>query len=129
MKTKKFQYLRAGINASQEIKDAIEDFHEEPYAVKRDTPLLYYLLGSGTPPYKMSREDAAYKVYSGPLAWIYQKLNALIGLFVKQTNKIKNKKCGNCVFAYMQPVTGKIICSQIEGNIKFEDTCRLWKGI
>lgn len=69
-----------------------------------DTPLLYALLGSGTPPYKMSPADAHYASRS---------------LQPGQT-------CGNCRHAY-QHVTSKVfICDQIRGAIQPTAWCRLW---
>jgi hypothetical protein len=64
---------------------------------------LYALLGSGTAPLKMTKEDAAY-----------------------QTRPVGQQKCGNCSSAYTQVVTGDSICSQVEGEIKPGHWCRIW---
>lgn len=69
-------------------------------------PLLYALLGAGTPPYKMSPSDAA-----------YQSSNAVTG-----------QRCGNCVRSYQNVVSKRYICDQIRGDIRPEAWCRLWMG-
>jgi hypothetical protein len=72
-------------------------------ADKTQVPLLYLLLGSGTPPLKMSQPDSAY-----------------------QTRSVGKQRCSNCSSAYTQVVTGKMICSQVEGTIQGDHWCRLW---
>jgi hypothetical protein len=69
------------------------------------TPLLYLLLGDGTPAYKMSKADAAYV----------------------DKSKAKDQVCGNCRFIFTHPPTGETICSQVRGAIKPAGWCRLWK--
>jgi hypothetical protein len=64
---------------------------------------LYLMLGSGTGPLKMSKADAAYKA-------------APVG----------QQRCGNCSSAYRQLVTGELICSQVEGEVKADHWCRIW---
>jgi hypothetical protein len=64
---------------------------------------LYSLLGSGTGPLKMNKADAAYKAKT-----------------------YGQQKCGNCSSAYKQVVTGELICSQVEGEIKADHWCRIW---
>ena len=95
-------YPKAGENAQPEIKTAIKRWHE--LKDKPDEPLLYWLLGSGTPPYKMSKKDSEYG------------------------EERKGQRCGNCKFAYKKVIKDRIICSQISGEIKPEMWCRLWKG-
>lgn len=70
------------------------------------TPLLYALLGSGTPPYKMSPADATY-VSSAPMS---------------------RMTYGNCVRAYQHVTSKTFICDQIRGEIQPSAWCRLWKG-
>jgi hypothetical protein len=64
---------------------------------------LYWLLGSGTPPYKMTKKGSNYigKPYRG-------------------------QKCGNCRFTFQRYVNDELICSQIQGNIELDHWCRLW---
>jgi hypothetical protein len=66
-------------------------------------PLLYFLLGSGTPPFKMSKEDSAY-----------------------QGRQVGKQRCDNCSSAYQNVVSGDFICSQVEGAIVPKAWCRLW---
>lgn len=104
-------YKDAGENAPPEVKAAISRYHEEG----RNEILLYWLLGSGTPPYKVSQSDSDYRDYP------------------------KNgQKCANCEFAYSklyrqydEKVSEKYgpryICSQIKDPIDPEGWCVFWK--
>ena len=96
-------YENAGLNANQHIQKAIEEFRQLSPEERAEKPLLYYLLGSGTPPYKMSKKDSNY-----------------IGKTIKGMN------CGNCRFTFMRYVNKQYICSQIEGDVKLNHWCRLW---
>jgi len=97
-------YPEAGEGATPEVQDIIREYKSRPRH-KRKRPLLYHLLGRGTPAYKVSKEEAEYQ------------------------NKPKgDQKCGNCRFAYKKVVNGKLICSQIRGEIKAEAWCNLWKA-
>ena len=74
-----------------------------PGIEKGQRPVLYSLLGSGTPPLKMSVKDSAY-----------------------QDKPVGSQRCGNCSSAYKHVVGGKFICSQVEGAIEPNAWCRLW---
>ena len=103
---KPHSYDEAGINAPESVKHAIREYHALPDEVKENTPLLYYILGSGTPPYKMTQEDSEYTDQA--------------------TDSTMN--CANCEFAYMKVITSKYICSQIRDEIKPEGWCNQWKS-
>lgn len=99
------QYKEAYEIAPQETKRAIEKFMSLPANVRANKPLLYYVLGSGTPPYKMSKRDSKYvDVAKG------------------------REKCSNCIFTYIKYVDNTPICSQIRGTIALGGWCKLWKG-
>ena len=98
-----YLYPKAGINANKHIKQAIEEFRRLPNKEKQNKPLLYWLLGSGTPPYKMSKKDSKYK-----------------------KNSYRGQNCGNCRFTFMRVLNKELICSQIEGNIELNHWCKLW---
>lgn len=100
-----FIYPKAGINANRYVQKAIQEFRTLPNNVKEQKPLLYWLLGSGTVPYKMSKKDSLY-----------------------QGKPFRGQKCGNCRFTFMRWVNKELICSQIQGNIKLEHWCNLWVG-
>ena len=100
-----YLYPKAGLNANPYIKKAIEEFHKLPNEAKENKPLLYWLLGSGTPPYKMSKKDSAY-----------------------QGKPYRGQNCGNCRFTFMRVLNKELICSQIEGNVEIEHWCKLWMG-
>jgi len=91
-------------DAPPEVKDAIERFRNEvPEEIKQDTPLLYWLLGEGTPDYKFQKEDADYQ------------------------NKPKDgMRCGNCEY-YYEGMDGSGVCSWVRGNIQRSHWCRFWK--
>lgn len=99
-----FDYTDAGTDAPEEIKKVIEEFHSLPDSVKKNKPLLYYILGSGTPPYKMSRKDSEY------------------------TDQAKNPEttCANCEYAYQKVISEKYICSQIRDEIQPPGWCNQW---
>ena len=99
----KITYPDAGEDAPDAVQEIIAQINAR--GGDPDTPLLYQILGEGTPDYKMSKEDADYR---------HQPVNG--------------QKCGNCRFAYKKVVTGEFICSQVEGNVQPEHWCRLWKG-
>jgi hypothetical protein len=98
-----FDYPNAGINANIYVQKAITQFRKLPFEEKRKKPLLYWLLGSGTSPYKMTKKGSAYmgKPYRG-------------------------QNCGNCRFIFQRCVNKELICSQIQGNIELNHWCRLW---
>ncbi len=99
------QYKEAYEVAPDETKKAIETFMAKPKKFRDGKPLLYYVLGSGTPPYKMSKKDS---------------------LYVDRSKKPQN--CANCIFTYIKYVDKKVICSQIRGTIKLGGWCKLWVG-
>ena len=93
-----------GKDAQPEVAKAVERFRKLPVEEREKKPLLYWLLGSGTQPYKTSREDSQY------------------------TDKTYGKqRCDNCVHAFKNVVNDKCICSQIQEEIKPEGWCKLWE--
>jgi len=105
------QYLYSDVEKyakpQPEVEAAIKRFRALPEEQKAKTPLLYWLLGAGTPPYKMSKEDSKYSDIS-PHA---------------------DRVCANCEFQYIKTANGHYICSQISGRIRPEGWCKLWKSI
>lgn len=101
----KNEYADARKVARPEIIKVIDKYDELPDSKKDKTPLLYFILNSGTPDFKMSRERAGY------------------------VNKTDGKqKCSNCRFAYQKVINGKVICSQIRGGIDLDGWCKLWEN-
>lgn len=98
------EYDEVGSKAQPEIQQALTRFRRLPLAKRRSQPVLYWLLGEGTPAFKMAQEDAAYQ----------------------ETSKGK-QKCANCEFAYKKVVRDQFICSQIRDDIKPGAWCRLWE--
>lgn len=99
----KDDYKKAGKNANIHVKKAIAEFKKLSKEEQKKQPLLYWLLGSGTPPYKMSKKESNY-----------------VGKSVRGMN------CGNCRYTFRREVNGELICSQIRGNIELDHWCRLW---
>lgn len=98
-----YEYPRAGVRAPPGVAAEIERFRRLPVVDKTQVPLLYYLLGSGSSPYKMSKQDAAF-----------------------QLKPVGNQQCGNCSSAYQNVMGREFICSQVEGKIEPVAWCRLW---
>lgn len=96
-------YPKAGKYASEYLKHQIEQFRQLPNEEKDTLPLLYFILGQGTPAFKMNKRDVDYKKAEGKEA------------------------CGNCRSAYQKVKTGKYICSWVNGKIRPEDWCNKWR--
>ena len=102
-----YDYPAAGLQAPPEIRLAIARFRKLPQTLKARVPLLYWLLGSGTPPYKMNPADA---LYGAP----------------PPAAQAMGQKCANCRFAWQNVKGRNYICSQIAGPIAPAAWCRLW---
>jgi hypothetical protein len=100
-----YEYPEAGKNAQPEVKEAVERFRQLSDEEKSANPLLYWLLGAGTPPYKVSKKDCDYK----------------------EQTEIPNQTCANCEFFYLKPSKQIYICSQIEGKVGKQAWCNRWK--
>ena len=102
-----YEYPRAGRAAPPGVREEIEEFRSlptiSPFWDKSQAPLLFYVLGSGTNPYLMSKEDACY-----------------------QDRPVHNQRCGKCSSAYQQVVSGEVVCSQVQGKVSLKGYCRLW---
>lgn len=97
-----WQYEQAYKNAQPEVKQAISRYTQRRH---KHPVLLYWLLGSGTPPYKMSKQASQY-----------------------MEHPVDGQKCANCHFAYKQVASeDTYICSQVRGEIKPEHWCNQWK--
>ena len=100
-------YPGAGRYAQPEVKQAVQRFRRLPLVQQENEVLLYWLLGDGTPPYKMSQPDSDYVDMS----------------------TVPGQVCGNCDFAFRHVGTGELICSQIRDPIAMEGWCRLWAPV
>jgi len=69
---------------------------------EEDEALLYELLGTGTPEWKMSKEDADYK-----------------------QEPEGSEICANCQYYYVG-TDGEGVCSKVRGQVYAEHWCRLW---
>jgi hypothetical protein len=87
-----------------EVKQAVERFRDMDPSERDTNVLLWWLLGSGTPPYKMSQEDSQYSDTAGTA----------------------EEACANCDFLYQKVTTGEYICSQIRGKVRPGGWCNLW---
>jgi hypothetical protein len=103
---KEFEYPRAGSERAQpEVQEAVDRFRNLPRDERAKLPLLYWLLGAGTPAYKIAKEDCDYK---------------------KITDNPEHT-CGNCEFYYYKPSKDIYICSHVEGEVEPEAWCNRWK--
>ncbi len=99
------QYIGAYKVAPEETRKMIERYMAQPKEYRGKHPLLYFILGSGTQPYKMSKTGAEYRGESE-----------------------SRHECGNCVYAFQKVKAKRFICSQIQGDIKLNGICKLWRG-
>lgn len=98
-------YPNAGKEAPSEVQKALKDWQNQPEEIRKNTPLLYWLLGSGTPEYKMPKDLAKYEGKS----------------------EVSGQTCANCEYIYLKIANKKYICSQIRGEISPKGWCKLWK--
>lgn len=99
-----FRYDDAGERAQPEVRAAIARFRGLVLVERAARPLLYWLLGGGTPPYKIAKLDAAY-----------------------QGSPVGGRKCGNCGAAWRHVTTPLFICDQVSGPIAPEAWCNRWR--
>jgi len=98
-----FLYAGAGAKAPRAVQEAIQEYRALPEDERVETPLLYWLLGDGTPPFKMTKVEAGY-IDDSPY----------------------NQNCGNCTHAYTHVTSGIAICDQMRGVIEPQAWCRVW---
>ena len=82
------------------VREAIQDYKESG----SERPLLYWLLKTGTPAYKMSKEESGYTAEAQDPRY----------------------SCATCEFLYTETTTGKHVCSQIRGYVEPEGWCNRW---
>lgn len=106
-------YPEAGTDAPPEVAEAVSRFRGLPDEERERIPLLYWILGSGTPPYKMAKDDARYTDRSA------------------DTDTV----CANCEYMYTKTATvvdpdsePLHICSQVTGSVRPMGWCRLWEA-
>jgi len=99
-----YEYPDAGsMEAQPEVREAVQRFRQTvPEEVAEEDALLYWLLGTGTPDYKMSKEDSEYQ--SAPSG---------------------GEQCGNCEYLYASNESGNLICSKIRGPVEWSGWCKL----
>mgnify|MGYP000108347594 CR=1 FL=1 len=93
-------------DAPEGVREAVEVWREEvPDAVKYEVPLLYWLLGAGTPDYKMPKDAAGYV-----------------------DHPVDGMRCDNCEYYYEAP-DGSAVCSQVRGDVEADHYCDLWEPL
>ena len=105
----KHSYPDATRGAPPEVVEFIKRFRKFPEAERSKYPLLYRILGRGTPAFKMTKEDTEYT----------------------DKSTIPGKTCGNCEYAYTATFTQgtpneRVICSWVQGDIKKPGWCNRW---
>lgn len=98
-------YARTGRKAPKLVQLAIAQFRQLPLGVRSRVPLLFWLLGSSTAPFKFTQPEASY----GPARDV-------------------QRTCGNCLSLYLHCGTNQLICSQVAGLVRASDSCRHWKA-
>ncbi len=98
-------YKEALTDAPEWILEAWEAYSQLPKEVQDSRPFLYFILGKGTPDFKMPTTTARYV-----------------------QNSATGQNCQNCRYAYFQPKREIGICSQIRGHIVPAAWCKLWKA-
>ena len=99
-----FLYPDAGDNAAPGVQDEIDEFRELPIKERARGHLWGELLGSGTPPYKFAKGDVDYI----------------------DVSDVPGQRCGNCRFGWYNAIDGRMICSQVRGEIEPEAWCNRW---
>ncbi len=99
-----FWYAKTGRNAPKLVQLCIAQFRQLPEGVRSRMPLLFWLLGSSTAPYKFTQPESGYGPAHDPV-----------------------RTCGNCLSLYLHCGTNQLICSQVAGIVRVSDSCRHWK--
>lgn len=102
---KKFIFPNAGEKAQAEVKKAIARFRKLPESVRGKTSLWGWLLGEGTPDYKIAQPDVKYT----------------------DKSQTKGQYCGNCARIYDARSSGSAICDIATGDIKEGGECDRWE--
>jgi len=102
-----YDYDDAGSNAQPEVKAAMDRFRRLPEDIRAKKPLWSWLLGEGTPRFKVSAEDSEYVDKSPD----------------------DHHVCANCEFFYLHIPTHDGICSEIEPRVKAAGWCNRWLPI
>ena len=100
----KFTFPNAGEKAQAEVKKAIDRFRKLPEGERGKTSLWGWLLGEGTPDYKIAQEDVKYT----------------------DKSKTKGQYCGNCARIYHVHSEGISICDITTGTIQEPGWCDRW---
>ena len=104
-KDQPYMYPEAGSSDAPEVvQKYVEEFRELSDDERAEKPLLYRVLGSGTPAYKLSKKDSKYT----------------------DDSVVEGENCRNCEFIYYSLSADKYICSQVSGEIKPKGWCDRW---
>lgn len=104
------------------VRRAIDAFRRLSAERRDAVPLLYWLLGNGTQPFKMAKPAAAYVddarvgracIPEGEDGDTIRKIPA-------------GQTCGNCRYAYVHLTSQTMICSWVRGSIRRTAWCRFW---
>ena len=118
----RFLFRLAGKFAPKDVQAFIERFRKAPEAKRGEKPLLYVILGDGTPAYKFSPIEVKYaedtteleegKGGDEPGAMAYAR-----GL-----------TCSNCNSLYSHVTTDTLICDRVRGVVKRTGWCNRWNA-
>jgi len=116
----RFTFALAGTFAPLLIRRMIERYRMAPEAKRGEKPLLYVLLGDGTPAYKFDKMDVAYTD------------NAASGVPTspggpETTPYRRGQTCNNCQSLYLHVTTETLLCDQVRGVIAGPGWCDRWR--
>lgn len=101
-----FFYPDAGHNAPPGVRAEIDRFRSLPLKERAKLPLLYWLLGSGTPVVKMAQDDVAYT----------------------DKSQVYGQTCGNCRHMYYYLKGSFHICDFVRGKVELPGWCNRWEA-
>ena len=100
----RFLFPEAGLRSPDEVRAAVWRFRQLPERVRALKPILYWLLGESTRPFKFSRDDVEYVEHP-----------------------VNSQRCGSCWHAFHRVVTAdKYVCEIVGGEIAPAHWCNRW---
>jgi hypothetical protein len=116
----RFLFRFAGKFAPKEIQAFIERFRKAPEGKRGEKPLLYVILGDGTPPYKFAKAEVKYTDDPSTLK------EGEGGGEPYEVAYRRGLTCSNCSSLYVHVTSDTLICDRMRGVVKREGWCNRW---
>lgn len=116
----RFMFRLAGKFAPREVSAFIERFRKAPEAKRGEKPLLYAILGDGTPAYKFAKAEVKY------VADTTESKEGEGGDEPGAMAYARGLTCSNCNSIYLHVPTDTLICDRVRGAITREGWCNRW---